>query len=620
MTDPYAGIATAVGGGDPYAGIAAPSSMELARRNALEQTGKTPGWDRSLQQATTFGFGDEMAGAREATKTFFGNTLDRMQGKTPDYGVSEAYRAQVDAEREAAKRYGQEHPIANAVVGLAGALPGGAAGGATTLGKTMMRGATAGGVMGGLSGAGNSQGGMGERAEGALRGGLTGAAVGAAVPYAVSKGAQGARGVVRAANRATGGKLLSPEKEAARRLAEVLSKDGAVTPKPGLSLMDVAGEETRALTRAAAAKGPARNQAARYADQVAADLQDRTIEATRGLTPDQRPAQAFADDLKRTQGSVSDILYPEFKGDRVPVGDDITSALSGDSGRSALNEALRIADTRRDFDAVQEIQLLMEGGAKSLSAGTLDLIRRGIRDSAGAASRAGSNSIASGLKGREADIENALLDVPGFNTARNIHADYAKQIEAVDTGKKILNIKPEEFAAAISGMTGEGKAAAGVGARQALVDALGAPAEGSTGTLNRLATGTNPGRNLSAVFGDDAASAYRSKLADEISRIENARFIDPRSGSKTASMMMDQEALGAIPKPTLWNIASLALDKLRRGATLTDAERSALLNLSTGDAQAGASAVQPYLVGQQPWLSSLLAPAIGRQAGAAAGQ
>jgi hypothetical protein len=151
--------------------------------------------------------------------------------------------------------------------------------------------------------------------------------------------------------------------------------------------------------------------------------------------------------------------------------------------------------------------------------------------------------------------------------------------EAVGLGRSVLNASPDRLAADASGL-GERQPLAQVGAARELEDVIGRPAENATGLLNRLATGTNPGRNLAEIFGPDEAARYRDAIGREIERVGNARFISPNTGSQTAPRAAD-DALIDLPPMSKIGILKAIVDKVRRGITLTDAEREALLQLGT---------------------------------------
>lgn len=219
----------------------------------------------------------------------------------------------------------------------------------------------------------------------------------------------------------------------------------------------------------------------------------------------------------------------------------------------------------------------------TISAGALDYIRRALRDAGDEAARAGRGGLGKALGDRSRDVESALMDVPGFDEARSTYRGHSQRLDALDEGGRVLNEVPDDFAATFERLpTEEG----GIGARQAIEEAVGRPQEGATGVLNRIATSTNTGRNLETLFGPEEAARYRDAIGNEIDRVANARFVSPNSGSQTAPRLQD-EGLIDLPPVSKTAIAKALLDKLRRGATLTDGEREALLELGTTIVRSG---------------------------------
>lgn len=602
------------------------------------------GADRALEQAQTFGFGDEMAGGAAALSRLVQNTVSRAQGKEPAYGVADAYRATVDAERAANEQWAGQHPKANAAVGVLGSLTPGAGTPAKGLLGMIGQGMTAGGVFGGLTGAGNAQGGLGERAKGAGAGAALGAAVGGAVPAAVRGGAVTGKTAMRLANRASGGNLLNPQKEAASRLAEALRADGldptsarkaardwAATGASGPALMDVGGENTRALVRAAGTKGPARQQAAKYADAIVSDLQDNAIRQTNALTPDQRPAQVVADELREFRGNQATTDYAPAYAQTINITPEVASALRGPEGNTAINMAISGERANRQYDAVRELERLRTAAempelpahrpvnpyytrattapplepttGRALDRVQMMLGRMGEENYQLGDGRA--PYVGKGLFDRQAAINKSLDDFEGLKDARAAFKGTTEQMRAIDTGQGILNAPPNAFNAP-AGSEG----ALGVGARDALATALGSPAEGSTGVLRRIATSTNMGEKLGTAFGSEG-DRYRQGLANEISRVENARFADTRSGPKTANLLIDVAENFPVSKAGL---LSAVIEKLRSGVTLTDKERLALVVMGQADGGRGAASLSPAFARSSPWASALAAPTLAREA------
>lgn len=183
------------------------------------------------------------------------------------------------------------------------------------------------------------------------------------------------------------------------------------------------------------------------------------------------------------------------------------------------------------------------------------------------------------------------------------------QRDGVRAGQGVLNTTPDQYAAGVSAVPG-GRPIAQVGAARAIEDAIGRPTEGATGVLNRVGTATNPGRNLAVTFGDEPASAFRQSVRQMVHQVGNARFINPNVGSQTAGRLADETLVEGIPTSKTGLVLSI-IRKVQRGATLTDAEREALVRVATSRPTAGVSeAINPFLAPPPPSVS-VSAPQVG---------
>lgn len=571
-----------------------------AHADATRRVGNTPDQVRALSGGISLGWADDLDALGAKAETMVTNAGRRLTGQDIPYTSDQARDAVLRANKEADARYAGEHPVQSTALEVGGSLMTPGLGPASRFigkggnwGARALRSAGVGGAYGAVAGAGHAD--DGERLSGAGKGAAVGAALGGIAQPAIEAVGAGVRTGARIANKATGGKILDPKKEAARRLAERLEKD-KVTPASARkttadwratgasepTVMDVAakngGEATKGLMRGAALKaGEGRSTARAYADRIEADLQDNAIRRTGQLTADKRTPAQVAEALKAERSAQDDVLYAAFQDEKVPVGDDIMAAIDGNAGLAVLRKAYNAADVRRDARAKAEIDALLNYDAKEVSAGTLDLLRRVIRDNSGVQYKAGNNTLAGGFGGRADDLETPLMDVPGFDAARKTHQLYSQRIEALDHGGKGLNMAPDEFAAEIAPETlGEVQ----VGYRQKLADAIGNPTEGATGVLNRISSATNQGRNLEAAFPGEGPR-YQQALANELERLGNARFISPNTGSQTAGRAADAAEAGAIPTSKSGVVTAL-INKVRSGMTLTDGERAAIVDLGLG--------------------------------------
>lgn len=541
----------------------------------------------------------------------------RLVGKDPGYGFGDAFRASRRVEKQRADEYAAEKPGRNLAAGLLGgvAMPGGAqiAKLATPvksglLGglETMARGAGIGGAMGAAFGALTEPDDM---AGGAVKGGTVGAVTGGVVPAVTSGISALAKPVVRAANKASKGQILSASREVSARLQKALQEDGfgidkirqiqtqwlktGVTPQ----LLDIVGvnSKTGALLRGAANDGAGAKMAGQYAAKVKGGVQGKALDLTRKLTPDEpRNAAQIQASLKAQIKSTDDELYPKFKSDIVDVR-DLGTSLSGDTGLGALKEARKIADARQDWGAVEEIDNLIrvrndpdmvkaERGPGSVKAGTADLIRQQLRDSGDDAYRNSNTGMGGGLKQRADQLKQALLGVDGFAEATQESTALRNQLDAVDVGLSGRSKGPGQFAQEVGdlsvvgprGPTTEPRDAMRVGMRTKLEEQIGGRPEDATSVINMLGTADTQNQNLGTAFGAEAADTYQGGLRNIIEQASNAKRIAPRD--------MAPDDGGGDPVPlSAWAAMATTVNKLRNGATLTDQERELILQQGLGD-------------------------------------
>lgn len=122
-----------------------------------------------------------------------------------------------------------------------------------------------------------------------------------------------------------------------------------------------------------------------------------------------------------------------------------------------------------------------------------------------------------------------------------------------------------------------------VGYRQSLTDAIEAPTAEATGVLNRISSSTRQGNNLTTAFGEQPARDYQQAVGNIVDQVSNARFINPNTGSQSGGRLFDNGLVdgGTLPYPSAYGLATAALRKLVSGATLSDAEREAIMRMAT---------------------------------------
>lgn len=599
------------------------------QQDAKRRVGNTPDRIRAFANGVTLGGADQLDAVGAALETGSVNLGRKLTGK-PDvgYGMGDAYKAVLEANHAAERDYRAKRPVSSAAYEISGGLlmPGAGALGdfvkgtegakgllqGTSLAARSVRGATAGGLLGGLAGGLSAD--PGHVVKGVKSGATVGAVTGGVLPAAGEVVSGTARAATRLANRLSGGELLPATREAGVRLAEALRKDGLddVQIKEALNgwlktgasspaLVDLAGPNTQRLLRAAAGKGgPANTAAVKYVDEVAGNLQDRAISRAKALTPDTRPANVVADDLAAKQGALAETQYRPAYAESVSLDPAAKLALAGKPGRAVIDKAMAAVQERAPSDPAAADQLtdLMRLKAgdfdQPVSAATLDTLRINMGERGRRLMDRGSKYQAGGSFGRQGMIDESLDQVPALQPARQTFKGVQAQRDALDLGSTQPFSDPDQYAAELERLTGRAtpadnphpvspediRGAAGVGVRSDMVRSIGAPTEGATGYLNKLATGENPRRVLSDTFGPDEAENFRAAMSNEIDRLRNARFIDPGNGSQTA-LRLEDSGLVDIPHPSPAGIARFALTKLAQGLTLTDAEREAIVKIGT---------------------------------------
>lgn len=427
----------------------------------------------------------------------------------------------------------------------------------------------------------------GHHLEGALRGGAIGAAAPVAFTAASRLASPVLSGAARLANKASGGQLLDPAKRVNSVLSQTLAADfkargvptkdipGAVqkqiqnwaaTGSPAPTLMDVAGENTRAAMRTAASQvGPGRTAAQEYADKTAANLQGQAINRTRQLTPhNQAPAEQVLQDLKARRAADAETQYRApyaAEVDPAPVMD----ALKGDAAAKGIGRAILESDAMRLRPQTDELRALRQAtdmpvsptqvipprdapNARPVTLGTLDRVKVAYNGLGQDAEANGIGGAAAGYFDRANQIDNYLANLEGpegalYRKARDNYAMLSGHMDAMKAGDiNVANADPDMFNMAMANLTPEQRAYAQVQLRQNLTNAIGSPTEGAVGALNKIATSDNATRNLASMFGEDEGGNYQAAIKNMVGQVNNAKFVAPNTGPKSANVLLDAEA------------------------------------------------------------------------------
>lgn len=429
-------------------------------------------------------------------------------------------------------------------------------------------------------------------------GALVGGGVGAVLPSVAKTGVRS----LNALSAATMGKsFLDPTTEATAQISSALAKDGSQATAQNIakyqmagasqpSLVDVAGNNVKRLVRgAAASEGDGQNLAIQYGDTVRGNYQDQLLAHTRGLTPDNSTADQLTASLQKTKSTQAAADYAKANTPVVMTPESLR-ALRGPDGQAAIDQAIAGARVNGHFDQMNELMSLKTADLDQppvIQATTLENVRRAFGEMGANQTSAGNKYIGAGMYGRKAGVDTALDATPDLQTARSNFRQNQANIDAVDVGKTAYISPSSDYSANIANLAAKSPnsiAAAGVGHREALVNAIERGPEGATGAANRIATSTQQTNNLATTYGAPAAQKYQSAVSLETQRLRNANMISPNTGSQTALRTQDAAIIDQIPL-SRHQFVGAVVDKLRSGLTMTPAERAEVVRIGISPAQ-----------------------------------
>lgn len=558
--------------------------FDVAEPTQRQGAGNFDAWWSGTQSGALRGWDDEWKAFWGATGNSLG-TLLGLNESTASFGdIYDILQARNQAEKEHAF---ETNPIAYGFGFVPGSLTGPSyfrSPAATTRGRVRQA-ATVGGIEGTLSGAGNSEDGLGDRLTGAALGGTIGAGAGA-VLYPVVAGGQSL--FSRARERVLPDNSLNSGLEVlARRApqnADTMTGRVADMQAAGVEprLVDVIDEGGRGVVRAAAGRGEAREEVARHADQVYTDVQDRVAQQARDVISDNpRTARQLGDAIAQEQAN----LGPQFDAVRdevVQLTPEVIQALTTREGLTALRQISRylpperagqLNDFVRNLAAASKVdprmppqvrdqimQQLMRG-----SPFTVDIADKFTRFMT---RRAGDNpAMQNAVRAYNETIRGAARQQhPAYDEALNQFARQAQVGEAAaGTGRfaetDFMNTPPDVYGRAVNEANRTGTPV-NVGddvrvypseysamrdrARDQIVDrATSGSGAQAAGVARQIARGTAQGERNAALLGTDDAQRLQAGMREEVTRLDNTRFIDPRTGSQTQGRTADEAALDA---------------------------------------------------------------------------
>lgn len=628
------------------------AESEAHRRIAEGDPSLTSGGG-ALFQGLTLGYADELAGLLAGAGQAGRNAIRTAQGQPIEIQAGDLRNAVTQTTRGESERFAREQPLYNFGLQAAGGLLTGGAGATRAagvaaarqaalqagntalarqlLGQGIREGAQIGGAYGAAYGFGSAEGGFADRLPSAVGNGLAGATLAGGITGATPYVAQGFRAVGDAVSPFTEGlrRILpgnrpEPQVVAARRLTDQFRRQrntpdiqAAIAERraAGLepSIVDVGGENLRATVRAAASgEGPGRELATQYAEGIRASAGPRAIERARSLTGDNRDAIQVARDLTQARRTEAQTLYGDAYNQEITVPTEIIGALRGPEGAAAIAEARRIASLERDDAALNALDNLANADfdqAVTATGKALDYIRQAYADAAQGAE----GNLGAALQGRVNEIEQGLNLIPELRTARTAYRSASEQIDAVGgvpnaLGRQQLG-RPDRapmnamttdatrYGQYVGGLSEPAQAANQVYQRDQIIQALGRGRDGAVGPMNALSAGSNlpagpnapiVARNLEATF-PGQGQRFQQDIRLNREQVSNANFIDPNTGSPTASRLADQAAEGLQSAANVATggkaaVVRLAIDNAIRRIGLNEAERQAIVELGIGSA------------------------------------
>ena len=491
-----------------------------------------------LRSGLTANFSDELAGATAAGRTMLPDILnsDKPDNLVSDKSIMDplghviltamgagrlgyealtgqpgegtaAYEKARDDERENQRLASEQHPIASATGNVAGALalPVGGTAAAATVPLRMARGAALGAGYGAAYGAGEGTN-LADRASRGVTGAVVGGLGGAVAPPIMSGVSAASRAIGNGVGRVLGHPIqtlraaVNPEQEAARRVGTNIVADYA-SGKPGMSaadlaaarssgqptaVMDVGGENTRALARSAANTSPAGRAAledmagGRFADQS-----NRVSDFVRSLVPTPGNATRTAEAIDAAERAANKGGYARAysAGNR-----EISSPeLERLQGSPDVVAAMKDAATKGKSRAIADGLSPPTPNVKNIQ--FWDSTYRSLRDQAQAAFRAGKNDEGSYLSSLSKQMRNELDGiVPEYGKARGVASDFFQAENALEAGQKFVSMRGpiEEARIAHAKMTPAQKSLFAEGYVSDLADKVSKISDNRSVTIDRI--------------------------------------------------------------------------------------------------------------------------------------
>ena len=507
---------------------AAQKEMERRRASAGPATVEPPASAKppataTKSQARGFGLADTLGfGFADELGSGIGSVIEKVGGDTRPMG--EIYTDILTRGRAKDKAAQEAFPLdylGGQAVGAVATLPigGGAVKGAQGLWQGVKAGAKTGAALGGFYGFGSGEGGLTQRIESAGKSGLAGGVVGAGLPV-LGRGAQAVYQGIRPAFEPTA-------RYATRKIVQAAERAGTTIPKamqevnrlgksnPDVVLADVLGKSGQRLTRAIVNKGGA------GAEQMTTTLGNR--QKGQGERIISKVQQGLGDPeayygnldkaltaLKTNAKPIYDVAY-EKPIDYARFGTDLDAAFSR-IPRRIQGQVVSAANDLMQMEGVQSRQIM----ARIADDGSVtferlpdvrqwDYIKRGIdkiiEGQEGQAASGGMSQFGRVLSQVKNDLLGTLdRAVPEFKMARKVYSDDLSVKNALEQGRKAIDIDPELIAKNMRDLDTAAREMYRAGFARAIGDQVGRVRYGND-AINRIWNTPSQQKRLKAVFG-----------------------------------------------------------------------------------------------------------------------
>ena len=518
--------------------------------------------------ALLFGLADTLAmGFADEGGSALGSVIEKIGGDKRPMG--EIYTDILERGRKRQAASAEEHPMDYTIgqgLGILPTLPVGVgkavAGKGLSLLERVLQGAKVGGSQGALYGFGSGENGLADRAIEAGKGAALGATVGAALPL-VAKALGAPVKAVRTMFEGKGN-------FAGRKVAQAAERAGTTLPKamqevqrlqktnPDTRLVDVLGTPGMRLARAVHTKG------GEGAEKVTKALTDKQLEqgprVTKAITKSLGDPNNFHQALDESLVALRTNAKPHYERayesniNYVEHGPAITAAWQ------KVPERLR----QKVVDAAND--LLVADGQKAKKIGDVigrgkdgrmtpqpsvqqwDYIKRGIdaviEGTEGQAASGGMSNLGRALVGVKKELLETIDNaVPAYKEARKIYSDDLTVKNALEDGRKALNLDPEMISKKLKSLDSAAADMFRIGYARAVNDAA-SKVTGAGDVIARVWASPARRQRLQAVFGNEKKFAQFADLAER-EAASSRLYKNVTGGSQTANKISDLEDAGS---------------------------------------------------------------------------